>query len=126
MKRVVLLSVKICVAILFQGLVACGTEQSFIDKPKVGDVYQVECHNIVGHDIAYQLIKVRAISGDRVQVMPNHMYYHEKVYCIAPPDYFNSQAAYYIMKAEIKKMYVDQKIVEVFRLYEESCLGNDK
>lgn len=127
MKKAVLIVVKTSLLLLIIGLFASCTEQSFIDDPKVGDVYQIECLNVVPDSpIAYNLIKVKVISGDSLQVMPNCAYYHEKVYCLTSLDYFNSQAAYYLTKEQVKKMYADGKIIEVFRVYEDSCLGHDK
>lgn len=106
---------------------ACGTEQSYINEPKVGDVYQMKCKNVVPDSpIAYNLIKVKAIKGDSILLMPNIAYYHDKVYCLTALDYFNSQAAYYLTHQEVKNKYAEGEIVEVFRYYEKSCLGHDK
>jgi hypothetical protein len=110
----------------FFALMACGTDSLRIKDPQVGDVYQVECKNIDGHDLAYQLLKVKAINGDKMVLMPNRMYYHEKVYCLAAGDYFNKEAAYTIARKEVQKMYDSNAIVDVFRVYEYSCLGNDR
>lgn len=126
MKKMKIASSIISFVFVMQSFTSC-TEQSYIDTPKVGDVYQIECLNVVPDSpIAYNLVKVKAISGDSLQVMPNCAYYHEKVYCLTALDYFDSQKAYYLSKAEVKKMYADKKIVEVFRLYEDACLGHDK
>ena len=127
MKNAVMLVAKTSIMLLVFGFFSSCTEQSYIDTPEVGDVYQMECLNVVPDSpIAYNLIKVKEISGDSLLVMPNCAYYHEKVYCLTALDYFNSQAAYYLTKEQVKKMYAEGKIVEVFRVYEDSCLGHDK
>jgi hypothetical protein len=97
-----------------------------IDNPQVGDVYQVELHNVGGHQLAYKLVKVKAIDGQHVILMHNKAYYEEKVYCLAEGDYFSLQDTYLTSKANIKEMYRADSIVEVFRVYEASCLGNNK
>ncbi len=115
------------VVVVVTFFISSCTEQSFIDDPKVGDVYQIERRNVVPEsEISYQLVKVRELKGDSLLLMPNRMYYHEKVYCIAAGDYFNTKASYYSTKQDIEKMFADGDIVEVFRLYEKSCLGHDK
>ncbi|MDR3705537.1 MAG: hypothetical protein P4L28_06495 [Paludibacteraceae bacterium] len=108
------------------GLFSCTTEQDMIDNPQVGDVYQMECHNVGGHQLAYKLVKVKAIDGQHVILMSNQTYYNEKVYCLVEGDYFSLQDAYLTSKAKIKEIYRTDSIVEVFRVYEASCLGNNK
>ena len=108
------------------GISSCTTEQDMINNPQVGDVYQVEYNNVGGHKQAYQLVKVKAIDGENIMVMPNKVYYDEKVYCLTEGDYFSIQEAYPTTKAKIQAMYRDKSIVEVFRVYEASCLGNNK
>lgn len=107
-------------------LASCVTDGGRIEKPEVGDVYQIEWKNLDGHDLAYQLVKVTAIEGDKLMLAPNRLYYHEKVYCLAAGDYFSLQAAYASSKQEIKAIYDKGGVVDVFRLYEASCLGHDK
>jgi hypothetical protein len=108
------------------GLASCNTDSSLVNDPKVGDVYQIEWKNFHGHEYAYQLVKVKAIEGDKLTLMPNRMYYHEKVYCLATGDAFSTKNAYTSSKAEIKKIFDQGGIVDVFRLYESSCLGNEQ
>ncbi|MDR1679564.1 MAG: hypothetical protein LBR81_07290 [Prevotellaceae bacterium] len=118
-------SIKILIfaAIAFS-FAACNKER--IDNPQAGDVYQIERPDIDGHAMTYQLLKVKSVGENDLVVMPNRLYYHEKVYCIVAGDYFNSKAAFTISKSELKKMYDEDKIVDIIRYYEDSCLGNDK
>lgn len=117
---------KLICFIFILSLSACTSEKDMVYDPQPGDVYQVEHHNIDGHEFAYQLIKVKSVDGNEVTLMPNRMFYHEKVYCIAAGDYFNSKDAFSTTKDELKKMYEEKTIVEAFRYYDNGCLGNDK
>ena len=122
------MKVKNLIQILFLTLLlsACTSEKDMVYNPEVGDVYQIEKHDIDGHENVYQLVKVQSIDGETVSLMPNRMFYHEKVYCLAAGDYFSTKAAFETTKAELKRMYEDGIIVEAFRYYDNGCLGNDK
>lgn len=107
-------------------LTACGTDASRIQAPQVGDVYQIEWKNMRGHELAYQLVKIQDIKGDSLILSPNKLYYEEKVYCLIDGDYFSLKDSYKSSKQEIKAIFDKGGIVDVFRTYEESCLGIDK
>jgi hypothetical protein len=112
---------------LVLGFSACRADQSYIDDPKVGDVYLIEEHNVVPDSpISYSLVKVKAIQNDSILLTPNVFHYHDKVYCLSSADYFNSGASYYNSKEQIKSKYKDGVILEVTRVYEKACLGHDK
>lgn len=107
-------------------LASCGTDASRIENPEVGDVYQIEWKNMEGDEYAYQLVKVLAIEGDKLQLAPNKLYYKEKVYCLINGDYFSLKDSYQSSKKEMQAVFDKGGVVDVFRHYEDECLGASK
>lgn len=114
------------VLVLALGFSSCSFEQASIDEPHVGDIYVVECNYVGEINVAYQYMKIKAITGESITFYPNRVYYPEQVYCMVPADYFSSVSSFSKSKQEIRHMYDKGEIIEIIRSYENSCLGKEK
>ena len=94
----------------------------YISNPKVGDVYLMK--QAQGQIDGHRFIRLSRISGDSVIGMDNNVLYLFPTSSFSVDDYFNTDRQVVFSKAQLKELYKEDSIENVFRDYGNSSWFN--
>lgn len=100
---------------IIASMISSSQQQSYIDKPEVGDVYLLTHTDSTKKH--YYFLKTYSINDDSVHLYHNAGTYSQIVTGMDLTDYFDKSEEFICTKKQLQEMHEKDEIVEVFRAY---------